>query len=331
MSESSDIHRRLRRRIAPEGPGAAHPEPSGEESGSELDDLKRALRQRRSKPASPSVPAERAGESGGKGGIIYRRDIPSTPEHPRRAFVPPGKPVDLAEATGGREVTVREHGRAWVIDTPAGSVDGAADLDDRLGQAWSPRAGAVAGWLEHYQVPSIDMDGVVFFDLETTGLGSTPLFLIGAMFAEAGRLVVRQFFARNYAEERAVLAMFHELLDGRGMLVSFNGKSFDMPYVRTRSAAVGLPAPRELPHLDLLHVGRRAWKRTLPNCKLQTIERVVCRRMRFGDIPGSQIPDAYHGYVHTGNAAVMVDVLKHNLLDLVTLADICTHLPPPGS
>ena len=40
------------------------------------------------------------------------------------------------------------------------------------------------------------------------------------------------------------------------------------------------------------------------------------------------IPDAYHDFVHTGNARLIVDVLKHNVLDLITMADIMSRFPP---
>ena len=103
-----------------------------------------------------------------------------------------------------------------------------------------------------------------------------------------------------------------------------------MPFLRTRSAAHRIPAPPELPHLDLLHSARRAWRWDLPDCRLQTVERWICGRAREGDIPSDQIPDAYHAYVHTGNAAEMIGVLEHNRLDLVTLAEICVRLPSPG-
>jgi len=71
------------------------------------------------------------------------------------------------------------------------------------------------------------------------------------------------------------------------------------------------------------------WGGGLPNCKLQTLESHLCQRVRHGDIPGSEIPDAYHAYVRTQDAWQMVQVLHHNLLDLVTLADLMVRLPPP--
>jgi uncharacterized protein YprB with RNaseH-like and TPR domain len=134
---------------------------------------------------------------------------------------------------------------------------------------------------------------------------------------------VRQFLARNYAEESAVIASFGETLAACRALVTFNGKSFDVPYIRTRAVANGVPFSCGLGHVDLLHVARRTWRSVLPNCKLQTLETMVCgHQPRYGDIPGSEIGDAYHAFVRTGNAWQIAQILKHNMLDLVTLAEI---------
>ena len=144
---------------------------------------------------------------------------------------------------------------------------------------------------------------------------------IGAMTWEDGELVVRQYFARHYGEEPAVLSAFLKQASGPRVLVSFNGKSYDWPYVRMRAAATGVPFHADFAHLDLLHASRRVWGKTLPDCRLQTLEHHVCGcPRRSDDIPGSQIPDAYHEFVRTGDAAKMLTVLEHNLLDLATLA-----------
>ena len=165
-------------------------------------------------------------------------------------------------------------------------------------------------------------------DVESTGLGNSPLFLIGVMVWVGDGFETQQFFARNYAEERAVVSLFLEACAGKKLLVTFNGKSFDFPYIRARAAATGLSFDLAPSHLDLLHESRRIWKGRVPNCKLQTLETHVCKRIRHGDIPGSEIPDAYHQYVRTNDAWQMVDVLKHNLLDLVTMADLMNRMPP---
>ena len=133
------------------------------------------------------------------------------------------------------------------------------------------------------------------------------------------------------------------------MLATFNGKSFDWPMVHDRSTLHHLgcdmrcggvrkathpvrahdvqaltrhdPRP-QLIHCDLLHHARRKWKDKLPDCKLQTLERSICRRHRSDDIPGREIPSAYHDFVRSGDAWLIRSVLHHNALDLVTLLQI---------
>ena len=118
-----------------------------------------------------------------------------------------------------------------------------------------------------------------------------------------------------------------EACTSKKLLITFNGKSFDLPFIPTRAVVNGIPFDIEPTHFDLLHECRRIWKDVLPDCRLKTLERHICNRARYGDIPGDQIPEAYHAYVRTENAWQMVGILKHNMLDLVTLADLMTHLP----
>jgi len=162
-------------------------------------------------------------------------------------------------------------------------------------------------------------------DLETCGLSGSALFLVGLAREVAGEFVVELLFARSYAEEVAVLCSLGERLAETETLVTFNGKSFDWPMVGDRWRRHLLdreqPLP-ELPHYDVLHPARRKWRTTLPDCKLQTIERLVCRRGRTGDIAGHMIPGAYDHYVRTGDPREMEQVLYHNAVDLVTLLDV---------
>ncbi len=242
------------------------------------------------------------------------------------------RPIGLADAVSGREVVSELGDRAFLISNGLGVRDEPADdLGERLRRALEGGHSPARRWIARCCGDGpLSPEDLVFFDIETTGLSATPLFLIGTMAWEAGGLVVRQYFARDYAEEPGVISLFLQDIADRRMLVSFNGKSFDVPYVRARAASTGVPCPIDLEHLDLLHVARRVWGHRLPDCKLQTLERRICGRRRVGDIPGAEIPAAYHRYVRTGDARQMVDCLEHNVLDLVTLADLMLRLPPPA-
>ena len=170
---------------------------------------------------------------------------------------------------------------------------------------------------------------LLLMDLETCGLSGSPLFLVGLLRHIEGRLAVELLLARTYAEEHAVLASFWQRAAAHRVLVTFNGKSFDWPMVVDRSARHLIfrrSQPPELLHVDLLHHSRRRWRRQLPDCRLQTLERHICGRGRTGDIAGAQIPAAYQEFVRTGFDRDMDAILLHNAIDLVTLLDLAMRL-----
>lgn len=199
-------------------------------------------------------------------------------------------------------------------------------------------AAAVARWLEAARrgdwgpplldPQSADPTATVFMDTETTGLGNEPLFLVGLLALEHGQAVVTQLLARDYGEEPAVLAEAARRMVASGLLVTYNGAQFDVPYVQNRLRYHRLSAPAFDPHLDLLPVARRRLGRTLGNCKLQTLELHLCGRERVADIPGAEIPQAYHDFVADGDACRLRQIVMHNSLDLITLAELAAHLGP---
>lgn len=205
-------------------------------------------------------------------------------------------------------------------------------------------------------------EGALFLDLETCGLSGSALFLVGMLRPVDRRLAVELLLARDYSEESAVLASFWQRLAGISTIVTFNGKSFDWPMVVDRSRRHRLSVPRlsfvgvkesgragtptlphpsplpsgegtgalpegeEITHVDLLHISRRRWRAELPDCKLQTLEKHVCGRLRTDDMPSSQIPAAYQQYVRTKFEREMDAVLLHNAIDLVTMLDLALRL-----
>lgn len=165
----------------------------------------------------------------------------------------------------------------------------------------------------------------LFVDTETTGLsggtGTLP-FLVGlGWFEKDGRFVVEQYFSRDPSEEQAGLALFSEKMKAFQFLVSFNGKAFDVPLLNTRFVLHRMRNPGyKMPHLDLLHVARKIFKRRLASCRLGNLESQVLGFEREGDIPGHAIPSAYGSFLRGGPIEPMEAVMEHNALDLVGLA-----------
>jgi uncharacterized protein YprB with RNaseH-like and TPR domain len=166
----------------------------------------------------------------------------------------------------------------------------------------------------------------LLLDIETAGLAAAPLFLIGLLEVRPGQMTLAQLLARDYSEEAAALHAFAELAATYPRWISFNGASFDLPYLADRCAYHRLPSLVPRDHLDLLPLARRRWRGATSDCRLQTLEREVCGRLRLGDVPGEAIPDLYHEFVRDGNWQVLAPVLHHNALDLLTQAEVWAEL-----
>jgi hypothetical protein len=171
---------------------------------------------------------------------------------------------------------------------------------------------------------------LVYLDTETTGLAGgtgTCAFLIGIGTLEGTQFLVRQFFLRDYPEEKAVLHALAEILSAFDGLVTYNGKTFDVPLLETRYALARLKSPfGRLLHLDALHPARRLWRLRLESCKLTDLESAVLGIEREGDVAGSEIPGIYFDYLRSGDARGLQPVFYHNALDIMTLAAVTVEL-----
>jgi len=171
---------------------------------------------------------------------------------------------------------------------------------------------------------------IVYLDTETTGLAGgtgTCAFLIGIAAAQGSQFVVRQFFLRDYPEEKATLAALAEALEPYPCVATFNGKTFDVPLLETRYTLARLKSPfARMQHLDLLHPARRLWKLRLESCALAHLEKEILDVTRVGDISGAEIPGIYFDYLRTGNARGLQPVFYHNAMDVVTLAALTVEL-----
>ena len=314
MAEQRDLRARLAE--LNRGPLRQPPQPQDAEVA--------ALRKRLREAHAPDE------SSPGTEPLRFARDLPRATPRALPAL-PAGVPIPLEAAIVGESLTQGEWGSYFSRLVRVEAVEGKrATLPLLLQRAFADIAHPCRARLCRMgAADDVGLEHLLFLDLETTGLAHSPLFLIGALAWEDGVMVVRQFLARDYGEEAAAIAAFVEYAQARRVLLTFNGKSFDAPYLRLRAINHRVPCPLRHVHFDLLHASRRTWRNVLPNCKLQTLEQHICGHPpRQGDIPGHLIPDAYHAFVRTGDARQLAQILQHNLLDLLTLAELLTHLPP---
>jgi tetratricopeptide (TPR) repeat protein len=168
-----------------------------------------------------------------------------------------------------------------------------------------------------------------FLDVETTGLdrsAATLVIVVGLGYFRDGQLVTRQFFLDDPAAEPTMLGEAAELIGGFDGLITFNGKSFDVPLLAGRYAMHRRKDPVPAVHLDLLHPARRIWRRRLGQTSLGALEARLLGSVRESDVPGYEIPARYYAYLRDGRRGAIEPVLEHNRRDLVALARLALRL-----
>lgn len=180
--------------------------------------------------------------------------------------------------------------------------------------------------LSHLQAVGSNIlhDKMLFFDTETTGLGigagNVP-FMLGIGYYTEDVFIVEQLFIRNPSEELAMLSYMNEKIKQFTHLVSYNGKTFDLPLLKNRFVLHRMNYEGEhLEHLDLLYPARSLWRNTLTTCKLSHVEHQRLGIHRVDDVPGSMAPTLYFKYLAEKDPNIMADVFRHNEVDIVTLA-----------
>jgi uncharacterized protein YprB with RNaseH-like and TPR domain len=181
------------------------------------------------------------------------------------------------------------------------------------------------------ELAGVDFRQMAFVDTETTGLAGgtgTYAFLVGVGVFEGEEFIIHQFFMRDYGEEPAQLQALGELFDRLEAVVSFNGRSFDMPLLETRFIMTRqLPRLTDAPHLDLLPAARRFWKYRLDSCALSSLEEEILGVQRTQeDVPGYLIPGLYLDYVRSGDAREMPGIFYHNAQDILSLVTLTARM-----
>ena len=182
----------------------------------------------------------------------------------------------------------------------------------------------IAAFARHNVVsPDISFDNLLFVDLETTSLSTAAgsyAFLFGIGVARGTDLVIEQYFMDDYAGEAAILERLAPLFRDY-TAVTYNGKSFDIPLLKTRYRMNRVPGfPVDKKSIDLIHPTRAIFKSIYENCALGTIEEKVLGLSREKDIPSWLIPEVYFSYQKHGETARMDLVVAHHRQDIASMA-----------
>ncbi|HHY34018.1 MAG TPA: hypothetical protein GX510_00050 [Firmicutes bacterium] len=164
----------------------------------------------------------------------------------------------------------------------------------------------------------------VFLDLETTalgGAGNLP-FLAGLGYWSEGKFVVKQFLLEQRSAEVSMLENLTPDLRS-SLLVTFNGKCFDVPVLRDRFVLSGAgPFPVPGAHLDLYSVARRLGRKPGYTWSLGQCEARYLGFYRTGDISSRAVPALYFMYERERDESILSPVLRHNLMDVAAMASL---------
>ena len=185
--------------------------------------------------------------------------------------------------------------------------------------------------MQHEELPEpLKPRQILFLDTETTGLGGgagTVAFEVGVGRVTSEGFAVTQYVMRDYPEERFMLEKVRQALLDSQVLCTFNGKTFDLPLLRSRLIMNRIRDDcLDIPHIDLLHIARRIYKLRLQQCRLSQIEEQVLGIPREDDLPGSEAPDRFFRYLQTRDFSLLEDVLRHNDQDVASMLMLLSHL-----
>jgi uncharacterized protein YprB with RNaseH-like and TPR domain len=176
--------------------------------------------------------------------------------------------------------------------------------------------------------PPQDPAGWTFLDTETSGLAGgtgTWAFVCGTARIADERLIIRQYLLTRLDAEPDFIGQVAAELAAANLLISYNGKTFDLPLLSTRLQLAAPDwlrdaLPPDRPHLDLLHTVRRAYAGRWPDCRLATCEQRLLGLQRADDLPGAEAPAAWLDWLRHGDGRRLGPVLRHNRTDLISLA-----------
>ena len=171
----------------------------------------------------------------------------------------------------------------------------------------------------------LDSSRPLFLDTETTGLAGgtgTLAFLVGIARVVDGSVQLEQAHLPGPGQERPILEWLRQRLEDATVLITFNGKSFDWPLLKSRFILNRMTPPVSPPHVDLLHCARRVFRHETPQCTLTALERVALGHHRVGDIDGALIPSVWFDFLRTGRVAMLGRVLQHNARDVRSMVEL---------
>lgn len=173
--------------------------------------------------------------------------------------------------------------------------------------------------------PGTDPERIVFWDIETTGLSRLydSVYLMGYLYWEGRQMYIEQHLASALSDEPEILRDFIGKSEYFEKIVTFNGDTFDMPFVKERLRRLHIPGEiSAMQSVDLYREFRPyAALLGLPDCKLKTVERFL-QIERQDVMSGGELISVYDEYTRTDSPDLEKILLLHNYEDILHLPEL---------
>lgn len=183
---------------------------------------------------------------------------------------------------------------------------------------------------------------LLFLDIETLGLYDSPVIIVGIGFFKNKKLYIREFFARDLEEEIAIFEHLRtKVLPNFKTFITYNGKSFDIPYIANRFLYYFDENPMisddDVPyeksntkyhHIDLYHDCRRKYKGMFDKYTLTDMEEKLLKWKRDNELPSSLVGMCYKKYMDDPQRYIglIKECIEHNYFDVYSMPLILKQL-----
>ena len=168
------------------------------------------------------------------------------------------------------------------------------------------------------------------FDIETTGLSAhrgNKIILTACLIPDSKGVTITQFLAENpYEEDRVIMATMNFLKDESvDYLITYNGASFDIPFMKQRLATKNLPYVLNMYEFDLYNFIRSntGLKSQIGSLSQKNVERHFGISSNRKDvISGRESVKLFAEYAINQDSVIEKIILTHNREDVLQLCHL---------
>ena len=165
---------------------------------------------------------------------------------------------------------------------------------------------------------------IIAFDIETTGLfpHHDQIILSGLLDTGGDTVSATQFFCDQTGDEPSLIRNTLDVLTQADVILTYNGSSFDLPFLEKRAAKYGIPVSLNYCHLDLYSVlsSFSGLKDGIRSLSQKNVERFMgVDTMRADRISGGDSVRLYERFMTTRGFDLERQILLHNHDDILQL------------